>query len=429
MTPDKALLGGVLNGYGDIDGLTEIIFPTDFAEPRDELVWAAILRVHEAGSRVDPLTVRPAIGEDGWKLLKDHGGPLYLHELMQACPNPTATREYARQVAEAAGRRRLSSAVWAIGEDVKESNRPFRDIAEEARTRIDRATLAATTHQPVRIGDVIARVVDIAEKGTTRGLSTPWPDLDRFTRGLAPGRLIVVGARPGIGKSVMGTNLALHVAHKHGHEVLLCSLEMPREEVTQRVLAAHAHIDLSMLEAGGVPPQTWDAVADRVDQVGGFAITIEDGPTQTLGSIRVALRHAIRDAAQNDRKLALVVVDYLQLLTARDPRQNRTEQVAEMSRGLKHLAREYGVCVVAMAQVNRASTQRRDGRPTLADLRESGAIEADADVVILLHRPDEESPEIEALVAKNRSGPRGEARLQMQGHYARLVPAAGWRAS
>lgn len=429
MTPDKALLGGVLNGYGDIDALTEIIFPTDFAEPRDEMVWAAILRVHEAGSRVDPLTVRPAIGEDGWKLLKDHGGPLYLHELMQACPNPAATRDYAEQVADAAGRRRLSSAVWAIDHDVRESNRPFHEVAETARTRIDRATLYASTHQPVRIGDVIAEVVDIAEKGTTKGLSTPWPDLDRFTRGLAPGRLIVVGARPGVGKSVMGTNLALDVAFRHGHEVLLCSLEMPRQEVTQRVLAAHAHLDLSQLESGGVPPQTWEAVAEKVSQAHDFPITIEDASTQTLGSIRVALRRAIKAAGRQDRKVALLVVDYLQLLTARDHRVNRTEQVAEMSRGLKQLAREYGVCVVAMAQVNRAATQRRDGRPTLSDLRESGAIEADADVVILLHRPDEESPEIEALVAKNRSGPRGEARLQMQGHYARLVPAAGWRAS
>lgn len=429
MNPDRALLGAVLYGCGDLDELGAIVSPGDFREPRDETVWNAIIRVSESGTKPDPVTVRMAIGGDGWRLLKDHGGPVYLADLVHECPNPLHVNEYAEQVADNAGRRNLAVALHAVSEDLKDTDRPWPEIAEQARSRIDDATLRVTTGQPIRIGDVVEEVLDIAEHGAVKGLPTPWPDLDRLTGGLAPGRLVVVGARPGVGKSVMGTNLALDVAHRHGHEVLLCSLEMPRVEVTQRVIAAHVPVSLSSLEKGNVEPSVWDRIAPRVTDVQELPITIEDAATQTVASIRVATRAAVKAAAARDRKLALVVVDYLQLLTARDRRVPRHEQVGEMSSGLKQIAREYGVCVVAMAQLNRASIQRHGGRPTIADLRESGSIEADADIVLLLHRPDDDNPDVEVLVAKNRAGPRGEANLQLQGHYARLVTGdRSWQA-
>lgn len=425
MNPDRALLGAVLYGCGDLDRLAHIVRPSDLREPRDELVWQAILRVAEAGTKPDPVTVRAAIGGEGWRLLKDHGGPVYLADLVHECPNPLHVDHYAEQVADNAGRRRLATALYAIGEDLKDTDRPWAEIAEQTRTRIDDATLQSLTGQPVvRIGDVLESVLDVAEHGAARGLGTPWTDLDRLTGGLAPGRLIIVGARPGVGKSIMGTNLALDVAHRHGHEVLLCSVEMPRLEVGQRIVAAHVPVSLSALEHGRVPGDVWQRIAERVGQVHDLPITIEDSAAQSMATIRVATRNATKAAAARDRKLALVVVDYLQLLTPRDRRVPRHEQVGEISAGLKQVAREYGVCVVAMAQVNRASTQRHGGRPTLADLRESGSIEADADIVLLLHRPEDDGAEVELIVAKNRAGPRGEVTLQMQGHYARLVTSA-----
>lgn len=428
MNPDRALLGAVLYGCGDIDELAATVQPGDFREPRDEVVWSAILRVAESGTKPDPVTVRMAIGGDGWKLLRDHGGPVYLVDLVHDCPNPLHVGGYAEQVADNAGRRRLATALYAIGEDLKDTDRPWVEIAEHARSRIDEATLQTITGQPVRIGHVVEEVLDIAEHGAEKGLPTPWPDIDRLTGGLAPGRLVIVGARPGVGKSIMGTNLALDVAHRHGHEVLLCSVEMPRVEVAQRVMAAHVPVSLTSLEHGTVEPSVWDRIASRVAQVTELPITIEDAASQSLSTIRSATRNAVKAAAARDRRLALVVVDYLQLLAPRDRRVPRHEQVGEISSGLKQVAREYGVCVVAMAQVNRASTQRHGGRPTIADLRESGSIEADADIVVLLHRPDEEGADVEAIVAKNRAGPRGEAKLQLQGRYARLVSGAyGWQ--
>ena len=262
-------------------------------------------------------------------------------------------------------------------------------------------------------------MIDIAERGESPALSTGWPDLDRVITGLAPGRLVVVGSRPGVGKSLMGTNLALEFAHQHKHAVLIASIEMPRTEVVQRLVAAHARVNLTSLSTGRVAEDHWQRIRTHYDEIDALPITIEDGAEQTVTSIRAAAREVARERGD----LALIVVDYLQLMRASDSRVNRAEQIGEMSRGLKVLARETGACVVAMAQVNREGTRHGDGRPRMTDLRESGSIEADADQVILLHRPSEETPEVEVIVDKNRWGPKGMATLYIQGHYARLASA------
>jgi replicative DNA helicase len=228
----------------------------------------------------------------------------------------------------------------------------------------------------------------------------------------------VVGARPGVGKSLLAVNVAANVTERFGRAVYMSSLEMSRKEVTQRILSAHARVDLKRLEDGKLTDSDWKAVSESSMAMESWPLYIDDSTPQTVATIRANVRDLSRKTT-----VAVVIVDYLQLLTPRDRRAPREQQVAEMSQGLKALAREQNVCVIAIASLNRGMTGRADKRPLLTDLRESGSIESDADLVVLMHRPDDESPDLEVIVAKQRNGPLGECRLQLQGHYARLVSA------
>lgn len=412
------VLGAAMSGYGDIDGLAALVEPPDFYLPFNEEVWAAILRVHHAGNKPEPVSVRLALSAASVKF-----DPTRLFEYTSAVPLVAQAAYYATQVAEHAGRRRIQSAgvkVQQIGELPGELD----EIREQARAAVDEATKGRNVSKARTLADILPSVIDTAQNGRTSLLSTGWPDVDRLIGGLAPGRLVVVGARPGVGKSVMGTNLALTFAAHHKHAVLLASLEMPEDEVGQRLLAAHASVNLTGLQNGSIDERSWDRVAQRTAELESLPITIDDTPEQTV----TAIRRAARNVQRTRDDLALVIVDYLQLVRPSDAKSNRAEALGDISRGLKLLARETGACVVAMAQVNREGTKHADGRPRMTDLRESGSIEADADQVVLLHQPSEDIPEIEVLVDKNRHGPKGIANLQMQGHYARLV-SVEWQAS
>lgn len=219
--------------------------------------------------------------------------------------------------------------------------------------------------------------------------------------------------------SLFGTNVALNIAVRDNLPTFISSMEMSRQEVTQRILAAHARISLTGLEHGNTSSAGWDAIARASDVVMNMPIIIEDNPAQSLASLRAGVRRTIKQVGS----LPLVVVDYLQLMRPADSRVNRNEQIGEITRGLKIMAREFDTCIMAMAQLNRESA---GSRPTLVNLRESGSIEADADVVILLHRGETSSHELEVLVEKNRSGPRGSTALQMTGAHARLS-STSWR--
>lgn len=408
---EQALIGAVLNG-SRLDGLD--ITPSDFWQPRHEAIWRAMLRVHEAGNTIDPTTVRVALDQTGAKV-----DPTYLIELMTSAPIAIDPAWHADRIVSEARFRDLASAAMKIKVAADNPSLDLADARDLARQAIDEATSDGTRTTHVRVSDVLPSVLDIAQSGTAPALSTPWPDVDRLITGLAPGRLVVVGARPGVGKSLMGTNLALHFAHHHRHAVLVASLEMPREEVVQRLVAAKARVDLTKLSSGTTTDAQWQQIAQHHDAINDLPITIEDNATQTVTSIRAAARDVLRE--RDD--LALIVVDYLQLMRAPEAAKgaNRVEVLGEISRGLKVLAREMGACVVAMAQVNRQGIQHGDGRPKMSDLRESGSIEADADQVILLHRPSDDTPDVEVLVDKNRWGPKGMATLHIQGHYARLA--------
>ena len=411
---EASLLGAAMSGYPELDDLQVIVTAGDFYLPFHGQVWDAIARVHAGGVKPDPVSVRLALSSAAVR-----HDPTRLHDFQAACPLPAQAPWYAEQVAQAAGLRRIQAAGVKVQQIGSVVGGDLDDLREQARQAVDEATAGRSRTQARTVADLLDDVLDTAENGQAGMLGSGWPDIDRMIGGLAPGRLIVVGARPGVGKSIMGTNLALHVAGKHKHAVLLASLEMPEREVGQRLLSAHARVNLTQMQTGKTDEREWTQIARKLEDLRAMPITVDDTPVQTVTSIRRAARNVQR--TRDD--LALIVVDYLQLVKPTDLRSNRADQVAEISRGLKLLARETGACVVAMAQVNREGTKHADGRPKMTDLRESGAIEADADQVILLHHPDQELADIEVLVDKNRHGPKGQANLLIRGFFAALDSA------
>jgi len=406
---ETSLLGAAMLG-ADVADLAALVEPGDFYHPLHGEIWAAICRVHNTGGKPDPVSVRVALDQSGVR-----NDPLELLRMLEMTPGTAAASYYAEQVASAAGHRSLVNAGMRV-QQLASTPGDIEERREQARQIVDDACKGKHVSRARSLATVLPSVIDTAEQGQAKALSTPWADLDQLTTVLAPGRLVVVGARPGVGKSLLLTNLALHVAGRHEHAVMIASMEMPEVEVGQRLLSAYAGVDIGALASGQVDEISWGRIASKHDALAAMPITIDDAPNQTVTSIR----RAARDIQRTREDLALIAVDYLQLMGTAS-KDNRAEALGEVSRGLKLLARETGACVVAAAQINRQSTNRSDGRPRQSDLRESGAIEADADQVILLHQPDDQIPEIEVIVDKNRHGAKGTRHLQVWGHHARLV--------
>ena len=283
------------------------------------------------------------------------------------------------------------------------------------------------TDTTVRLDEALTDLLDAIERGGTRGPSLPWPDLDRILRGLQPGRLYTVGARPGVGKSLFGQALAWQWAYQHKRDVFVASMEMPRTEYAARFLAAESGVQLRDME--GQPSEAaWLRISATVARMTGVPLWLCDDDTQSVRSIAANAKSAAKGG-----RLGLIVVDYLQLMEPEDKRAPREQQVAEITKRLKRLAKRLHVPVVLLAQLNRESVKGESRPPRLSDLRESGAIEQDSDAVILLHRLTEdddlrpgEPVQVDAIVAKNRSGPSGmRAALQIQGAVARVVSRLG----
>lgn len=408
------LLGAAMSGYPELDDLLATVEPDDFYAPDHEAIWAAIGRVHAAGNKPDPVSVRVALGET-------RIDPLRLVEIVQATTLIANAPHHAETVLEAAGTRKLQTALVRAEQAATAVGLTLAERREEVVQTVIEAARGRDVTRARTLAQAIPDLLDKIQAGATAALSTPWSDLNDAIGGIAPGRLIIVGARPGVGKSLFGTNLAAHVIEHHAHAVLMCSLEMPEDEVTERLLADACSVDLAKIQARNLDEPEWQRVATKAVDLTAMPLTINDDSSLSV----VGIRRAARNVQRTRDDLALIVVDYLQLVAAkkrgtRDA--NRAEEVSDIARGLKLLARETGACVVAMAQINRAGGLRDTG-PTMSDIREGGA-ENDADAVILLHRPDDEIPELRVSVGKNRHGPLAEFPMAIDGHYARLRSVA-----
>lgn len=407
---EQALLGAILTGY-PIDRLQ--LTADDFHQTRNGDVWAACLRIADSGRKPEPALLLGTLGPAA--------GP-YLVELVGAAGVGSNVPSYARTITGHADARRLMD--LALGVFQQASLGTSADtIAEYVRGELDR--MERRTGTVLRLDEIMPGLLDAIEKGGTRGPALPWPSLDRALKGLQPGRLYTVGARPGRGKSLFGQALAWHWAAHHGLDTFVASMEMPRNEYAMRFLSADSGVQLQHLESGRLDDPKWEQINRTVGKVSGLPLYLCDDDTQSVRSIGANARAAARGG-----KLGLIVIDYLQLMEPENKRAEREQQVADITKRLKRLSKRLHVPVVLLAQLNRESVKGTEERePRVSDLRESGAIEQDSDAVILLHQVAEteaNAPErevsVDAIVAKNRSGPSGvKAPLFIRGNYARVA--------
>jgi replicative DNA helicase len=422
---ERAVLGGMLLSPDVADQVAEILTINDWHHPAHAEIYAAITAGRAAGEPTDAVAIAQHLA--GADVLLRVGGAPYLHDLLASVPVAAAAPHYARRLAELALRRRVVAASVRISQHALDVRTDTAEMVNSAQQVLHDATVARTARDSVALGDGLDEWIEQVcdPDGEPRGLSTGLGDLDHLIGGLKPGQLVIVGARPAMGKSILGVDIARAASVWHDVPSLIQSMEMSVSEVRMRICSAECNIPLHLITNGRMDADARTKLRTEADRLRKAPIHIDDTPAADLATIRTRARRI-----QARHGLGLLIVDYLQLMAGTGKSDNRTQEVAANSRGLKVLARELNIPVVAMAQVNRGSEARSDKRPQLSDLRESGGIEADADIVILIHRDDyydHESPragEADLIVAKNRNGPTDTITVAAQLHYARFVDMA-----
>ena len=413
---ERHILGSLMHTAEAIEDVSAILEPGDMHAPRHEIVYAAILALHARGDAVDPVTVAAELTRTGQ--LAQAGGHVYLGDLFVAPATTSNAGYYARIVRDQAMWRRLWAAGTRIAQTATAGEGDPGEAVEEALAHVGAVSRATATTGWV--SDTIDATIDDLE-APSRLTPTPWVDLDRYLGGWAPGRSYVIAARPGVGKSLVATNIARELARTA--PVALSSLEMSAGEIQHRLIAAITGVDLTHLSEHRLTDDDWSRVSTHRDAIRGLRISIDDRAGATCSDV---VSHARTVARRAGAPLGAVIVDYLQLLASDRGRraENRQTEVAAWSRRLKVAARELACPVIVLSQLNRTSEARADRRPTMGDLRESGAIEQDADVVILLHVDEDDPNALLVSVAKNRHGPTGALTLNRDGAHARITSRA-----
>lgn len=424
---EHGLLGAILtNGGPVLDRIEGTVSAGDFYRADHRQIFAAAKALHDAGKPVDLLTVADALEARGER--EQTGGLAYLGEIANGGFTAANARSYAATIRERATLRGLQQiAADVLAGCTSPAGRSPAEIAAEAEASMQSLVDHSET-EPVRLQDALCDVLADVEArrergGNLAGLATGFRRFDGMTGGLEPGQLVIVAARPSVGKTVVGCNIAAHVAAS-GTPVLFFTLEMTRREIAARILAARSGVPVQAMRAGTNARDDWDRMSTAVGASMAWPMFIDDTPAVSVAYVRAKARRIRR--AQG---LGLAVIDYLGLM--RGTGDNRAQEVGSISRGLKALAKELQVPVIALAQLNRASEGRPNRQPTLADLRDSGEIEQDADVVAMLHRESmhKDAPELEGLaqmfVRKNRNGPTGECLLALDGPRMRFTDFDG----
>jgi replicative DNA helicase len=425
---EQSVLGAMLLSKDAIADVVEVLRPTDFYRPAHESIYDTILDLYARGEPADAVTLCAELTRRG-DLVRVGGAP-YVHTLVSGVPTAANAGYYAGIVHEKAVLRRLVEAGTRIVAMGYGQEGEVDDVVDAAQAEIYRVTERRTSDDYLPLSEIIEGTLDELDAiggrgGEMAGVPTGFADLDALTNGLHGGQLIVVAARPAIGKSTLGLDLARSAAIKHQLPTVIFSLEMGRNEITMRLLSAEAKVALHHMRSGTMTSEDWDRVARRTGEVSTAPLFVDDSPNMSLMEIRAKCRRL-----KQRHGLRLVILDYLQLMSSGKRVESRQVEVSEFSRSLKLLAKELDVPVVAISQLNRGPEQRQDKKPLLSDLRESGSIEQDADMVVLLHREDayeRESPragEADFIVAKHRNGPTATVTVAFQGHYSRFVDMA-----
>jgi replicative DNA helicase len=430
LAAEQSVLGGMLLSKDAIADVLEKLRPSDFYRPAHQNVYDAILDLYGRGEPADAVTVAAELDRRG--LLRRIGGAPYLHTLISTVPTAANAGYYAGIVAEKALLRRLVEAgtrvvqygyAGAEGADVAE-------VVDRAQAEMYEVTERRLTEDFVALEDLLQPTMDeidaiASNGGLARGVPTGFTELDEVTNGLHPGQMIIVAARPGVGKSTLGLDFMRSCSIKHRLASVIFSLEMSKSEIVMRLLSAEAKIKLGDMRSGRMSDDDWTRLARRMSEISEAPLYIDDSPNLTMMEIRAKARRLKQRA-----DLRLVVVDYLQLMTSGKKVESRQVEVSEFSRHLKLLAKELEVPVIAISQLNRGPEQRTDKKPMLSDLRESGSLEQDADMVILLNRPDafeRDDPrggEADLILAKHRNGPTKTVTVAHQLHLSRFTNMA-----
>lgn len=425
---EQSVLGSMLLSKDVIGDVGEILKGRDFYKPANETIFDIILGLYARGEPADPVTVAGELSRAGE--LQRVGGGAYLHTLVSMVPTAANATYYARIVREKSLLRGLVSAGTRIvqlgyaeeGGDVDglmDSAQAEIMAVSESRSGQDYVDLSTLSEEALGELNEIA-----ANKGKLTGVPTGFSDLDRLTQGLHAGQMVIVAARPAMGKSTLALDFCRSASIHHQIPAAIFSLEMSRSEIAMRLFSAETGVWLSKMRSGDMTANDWAVMSKRVSEISASPLYIDDSPNMSMTEIRSKCR---RLKQQNG--LGLVVIDYLQLMSSGRAVESRQQEVSEFSRSLKLLAKELSVPVVAVAQLNRGPEARADHRPLLADLRESGSLEQDADVVLLLNRPEYYDPddrpgEADIIVAKHRNGPTDTIPVVFQGAQARFANMA-----
>ncbi len=416
---EQAVIGSMLIDPSCVPTIVEMLRPEDFYAEENRKIFETVFSMFTNGRRIDAVTVLNELKLAG--LYDEAGGRTYLAQLMEVTPTAAGVREYAQIIRDKSMLREIAAAAADIETMAYEGAGAAGDIAEAAEQKIYAVRhgreIRGLSHIKSVIMDVYTRLDELSRSDSNLpGLPTGFPELDRQLTGLNKSDLILIAARPGMGKTAFALNLALNAAKKSGKDVVLFQLEMSKDQLASRLLSQEALIDSQKLKTGELSPDDWVKIARASNQLAKTHIYVDDNPGVTVAEIKAKCRRL-------GDNLGLIVIDYLQLMQSGHRTENRVNEIAEISRSMKIMAKELDVPVICLSQLSRAVEKREDKHPLLSDLRESGAIEQDADIVLFIYRDDyyddesEDKNIAEILIAKNRHGSTGSLRLQWIGQY------------
>ncbi|MFT4228593.1 replicative DNA helicase [Micropruina sp.] len=421
---EQSALGAMLLSKDAIGDVAEIVRGHDFYLPKHEQIFDAIIDLFGRGEPADAITVADELAKRGE--LGKIGGHIYLHDLLSMVSIASNASFYAEIVKEKAVLRRLVEASIKISQMGYTGGGEVSDIVDRAQQAIYEVAEGKTSDDYEPLSVLMERTLDeiesLSQHGVLSGVPTGFIELDELTNGLHAGQMIIVAARPGMGKSTLGLDFARAASIKNKLTSCFFSLEMGKSEIVQRLISAEAGVPLNHIRKGQMGDDDWQRIARKTGEVSSAPLFIDDSPNLTMMEIRAKARRL-----KQRHDLKLVIVDYMQLMTSGKKVESRQLEVSEFSRQMKLLAKELSVPVVALSQLNRGPEQRTDKKPMLSDLRESGSLEQDADMVILLHRADaydkdsDRVGEADFIVAKHRNGPTATIPTVFQGHYSRFV--------
>lgn len=425
---ERAVIGAILMDRESIGKVCEVIQGEDFYQPAFGTVYDAAVELYQQGKPVDLITLQEHLKEKN--VPPEVSGLEFMKDIVaeMGVTTSASVKAYAEIIKEKSTRRKLIKINEEISNSCYQESQPLSEILDQAEKTVFELVESGNTQEYVPIRQVVMNALDVIEKasktkGRVTGLPTGFLDLDYKLSGLQPSDLILIAARPSMGKTAFVLNIAQHVAFRQNKAVAIFSLEMSKEQLVNRLFSLESHIDAQVLRTGNLKDSDWEKLIEGAGNIGKSKMIIDDTSGISISEMRSKCRKY-----KLEQGLDLIIIDYLQLMSGSGKRSNesRQQEISEISRSLKGLARELNVPVIALSQLSRAVESRTDKRPMLSDLRESGAIEQDADVCMFIYRedyyiPDTEDKNIaEIIIAKQRNGPIGTVRLAWMPQYTRF---------